>query len=79
MSKSKGNFVTLKRAIDEYGADAMRCALLLAAEGMDDPDWKRENVRDINKKLRSFYNLAIEIIEKKEREESGHLEEWLLS
>jgi leucyl-tRNA synthetase len=40
MHKSKGNFITMKNAVDRYGADATRCALLLGAEGMDDPDWR---------------------------------------
>ena len=44
MHKSKGNFITMKGAVEKYGADATRCALLLGAEGMDDPDWRAENV-----------------------------------
>jgi len=79
MSKSKGNFVTLRGAIDQYGADATRCALLLGGEGMDDPDWRRENVRDIKGKLQGFYNLANNIIETAKEEKTGHLEEWLIS
>jgi len=79
MHKSKGNFVTLKNAIDEYGADATRCALMLAAEEMDDPDWRDENIRDIHSKIESFYNLANNIIKMKEKGKAGHLEEWLIS
>ena len=62
MHKSKGNFVTLKNAIDKYGADATRCALLLAAEEMDDPDWRDENIQDLSSKIESFYNLTDNII-----------------
>jgi len=79
MSKSKGNFVTLRGAIDQYGADATRCALLLGGEGMDDPDWRRENVRDVKGKLQGFYNLATSIIETAKEEKMGHLEQWLIS
>jgi len=79
MSKSKGNFVTLRGAIDQYGADATRCALLLGGEGMDDPDWRRENVRDVRGKLQGFYNLTNSIIEAAKEEKTGHLEEWLIS
>ncbi len=32
MHKSKGNFVTMKNAVERYGADATRCALLLGAK-----------------------------------------------
>jgi leucyl-tRNA synthetase len=79
MHKSKGNFVTMKNAIEEHGADATRCALLLAAEGMDDPDWRSDNVREIRDKLESFYNLAKNIIENAKNEENGHLEKWFMS
>ncbi len=79
MSKSKGNFVTLRNAINQYGADATRCALLLGGEGMDDPDWRRENVRDVRGKIQGFHNLANSIIETAKEEEVGHLEEWLIS
>jgi len=79
MSKSKGNFVTLRGAMDQYGADATHCALLLGGEGMDDPDWRSENVRDVRGKLQGFYNLVNSIIETAKEEEAGHLEEWLIS
>jgi leucyl-tRNA synthetase len=79
MSKSKGNFVTLRGAIDQYGADATRCALLLGGEGMDDPDWRRENVRDVRNNLQGFHRLANSIIKTAKKEKTGHLEEWLTS
>ncbi len=79
MHKSKGNFVTMKNAVEEYGADATRCALLLSAEGMDDPDWRSENVRDVRNKLESFYNSAKKIIENARDEENERLERWLMS
>jgi leucyl-tRNA synthetase len=79
MHKSKGNFVTMKKAVDKYGADATRCALLLGAEGMDDPDWRGDNAADIQGKLESLRNLALDIIERVHGNEMGHLEKWLLS
>ena len=79
MHKSKGNFITTKNAIKQYGADATRCALLMAAEGMDDPDWRSENVKDIRNKLESFYNFAKNIIENAKSDERGHIEKWLMS
>ncbi len=79
MSKSKGNFITLHKAIEQYGADATRCALLLGAEGMDDPDWRSENIKDLSAKLESFYRLAESIIETARNEKTGHLEQWLVS
>ncbi len=79
MSKSKGNFVTLRSAIEQYGADSARCASLLGAESMDDPDWRSENVRDVRNKLESFYRLAETVIKEAEDKEIGQLEDWLFS
>jgi leucyl-tRNA synthetase len=79
MHKSKGNFVTMKNAIEQYGADATRCALLMGAEGMDDPDYRAENARDIRNKLESFHSFAEHIIENAKTAETGHPEKWLMS
>jgi leucyl-tRNA synthetase len=79
MHRHLGNFIPLKKAIEKYGVDATRCALLLAAEGMDDPDWRSENVKDIQSKLEIFYDFAKNIIEQAKRMETGHLENWLIS
>jgi len=79
MSKSKGNFVTLKDALNQFGADATRCALLLGGEGMNDPDWRRETVGDVKSKLRGFQSLTDSIIENAKETKKGHLEEWLIS
>ncbi len=79
MHKSKGNFVTMKNAVERYGADATRCALLLGAEGMDDPDWRDENAADIKGKLEALHNLALGIIETAQSDETAHMEKWLLS
>jgi len=79
MSKSKGNFITLKDALNQFGADATRCALLLGGEGMNDPDWRRETVGDVKSKLRGFQSLADSIIASAKETKTGHLETWLIS
>lgn len=79
MSKSKGNFVTLKTALNEYGADATRCALLLGGEEMNDPDWRKETVKDVKTKLRGFQNLANNLLAQAKKAKKGHLEKWLIS
>ncbi len=63
MSKSKGNFVTLKNALSKYGADTTRATLLYSSEGMKDPDWRFKSAMDISKRLDAFYDLALQIIE----------------
>ncbi len=79
MHKSKGNFITMKGAVEKYGADATRCALLLGAEGMDDPDWRAENVSDLKTKFEALNNFATAIIASAKVEENTTLERWLQS
>ena len=79
MHKSKGNFVTMKNAVDRYGADATRVALMLGAEGMDDPDWRGENATDIQNKLESLSKFACDVFASAVDDEMGHLERWLTS
>lgn len=79
MHKSKGNFVTMKNAVDSYGADATRVALLLGAEGMDDPDWRGENATDIQSKLEGLSKFACDVFKSNMNEQEEHLERWLIS
>ena len=46
MSKSTGNFLTLRGAVDKFGADAVRITLALAGEGMDDANFDENNARE---------------------------------
>ena len=79
MHKSKGNFITLKGAVEKYGADATRCTLLLGAEGMDDPDWRAENVSDLKSKFESLTGFASVILSSPKKEADTGLERWLKS
>ncbi len=79
MSKSKGNFITLKNAIDRFGADVTRLTLILGAEDMDDPDWRDENARSIDGKLRALYKFVNEIINLPGEEKIKNVDRWLLS
>jgi len=79
MSKSKGNFLTLKEAINRYGADVTRMTLLLGAEDMDDPDWRDENARSVDARLKSLYTLISQIAGLSGEEEIKSIDKWLLS
>ncbi|MGE5575177.1 MAG: leucine--tRNA ligase, partial [Ignavibacteria bacterium] len=79
MHKSKGNFITMKGAVEKYGADATRCGLLLGAEGMDDPDWRSENINDLKNKFEALISFASGIITTAKFNEDTMLEHWLLS
>ena len=79
MHKSKGNFITMKGAVEKYGADATRCGLLLGAEGMDDPDWRAENISDLQTKFSSLIGFVSAIVASAKDEEETMLERWLMS
>ncbi|MEM1550307.1 MAG: leucine--tRNA ligase [Candidatus Bathyarchaeia archaeon] len=79
MSKSRGNFLALKEAINRYGADVTRMTLILGAEGMDDPDWREENARSIDTRLKSLYALISQIASLSGEEETRNIDRWLLS
>ncbi|MFQ6094875.1 MAG: leucine--tRNA ligase [Candidatus Bathyarchaeia archaeon] len=79
MSKSRGNFVTLKTAVNRHGADVTRLTLLLAAQDMDDPDWREENAKSIDAKLRSLRGFVNQVLRLPAIEETRTTDRWLLS
>ena len=58
MSKSKGNFITLKQVVEEMPVDAVRIALTTGGQGLDDVDFRPERVESIARRLLSFYETA---------------------
>ena len=63
MSKSKGPILTLREAVDTYGADVSRMYILSSAEQTQDADWKNIGVESARKQVERFYKLAKEIID----------------
>lgn len=63
MSKSKGPLLTLRTAVDEYGADIARMYILSSAEQTQDADWRNSGVEAARKQVERFYSFAWEIIE----------------
>ena len=78
MSKSKGNFIPLRKAVEKHGADATRCTLLLAAEDMDDPDWRERNAVEVGQMIQQFLRTVKEAASA-ELTESTPADQWLLS
>jgi len=78
MSKSKGPLLTMKRAVEEFGADVTRLYILHASEYDSDADWRRKDVEGLAANLRRFYNLAKEYY-LKEVQQPDHLDRWLVS
>jgi leucyl-tRNA synthetase len=58
MSKSRGNFVTLRQALDTYGASATRFALAFAGEGVDDANFDRDIAHKAGRLLEGWVELA---------------------
>lgn len=78
MSKSKGPLLTMKRAVEEFGADVTRLYILHASEYDSDADWRRKDVEGLAANLRRFYNLAKEYY-LNEVQQPNHLDRWLVS
>jgi len=79
MSKSRGHFLTLRNAIDRFGADITRLTLVLGAEDMDDPDWREENAKSATTKLRALYRFVNQIVALSGEEETKSVDRWLIS
>lgn len=76
MSKSFGNIIPLRSTIKEYGADAIRLAMLISAELLQDADFSFDAVSGIRSKLYDIYNMAMEcLIEKNKNQKTGGREE----
>ena len=78
MSKSKGPLLTMKRAVEENGADVTRMYILYAAEYDSDADWRKKDVESLASHLRRLYSLA-EQYYRREVKEPNELDRWLIS
>jgi leucyl-tRNA synthetase len=58
MSKSLGNIIPLRTAIQEYGADTIRLAILISAELLQDADFSFDTAKSIRMKLLEFYTFS---------------------
>jgi len=78
MSKSMGNIIPLRKAIQDYGADPIRLAIIISAELLQDADFNMESIAGIQNKLEALYNecsrLKTRKIENLEAEDR-----WILS
>ena len=79
MSKSKGNIITLRNAIDSYGADVVRATLISSAEGMDDADWRAKSAEDLRSKLGEFLRLITDLKRSGKDRPKNRIDRWLQS
>ncbi|ORC86083.1 putative leucyl-tRNA synthetase [Trypanosoma theileri] len=71
MSKSKGNFMSLAEAIDQYGSDATRLACADAGDSLDDANFVRETAAGFILKLTTAIDSAQELINSKDSLRTG--------
>ena len=58
MSKSKGNFLTLRDTVEHFSPDVARITILSSGEELDDVDWDVDNARMFANKLSMFFDFA---------------------
>lgn len=78
MSKSAGNFFTIREIIDKYSADVVRISLAYGGEGIDDPNWDTDFAKNISKRLSEWFNFCIENYNKG-REDFSEIDFWFFS
>ncbi len=78
MSKSKGNVIPLKELVKDYGADLVRLNIAGSAEGLDDADWRTENIKSYRSRL-LFLEDTIKQMKKFKKGKLGHDEKYLMS
>jgi len=80
MHKSSGIFVALKEALQRYGADATRVALMGTTEGLDDPDWRDQAAEEAVRNIRSFAAFVADVISRAATGKAEHyMDSWLES
>ena len=77
MSKSMGNIIPLRKAIQDYGADPIRLAIIVSAELLQDADFNLESVRGIKNKLESLLEECSKL--KPGKTELQAEDKWILS
>lgn len=78
MSKRLGNVIALRKLLNEYGADLVRINLLTSNEGLDDADWRRENVKSFASRL-EYIAGVINSLNKAKRSAVNNIDEFLLA
>ncbi len=79
MSKSKGNFFTIRQMLDKYPADIIRATLILGGEGLDDPNFDFNNAQNIKQRVSQWYEFACENYKKASKKELTNIDKLFLS
>ena len=82
MSKSLGNIIPLRHAIEEYGADSIRLTMLASSEILQDSDFSFDLVKGIRSKLFDIYrniNTHLDIFRAQSSEDEDLEDAWISS
>ncbi len=84
MSKSYGNIIQLREAIEKFGADPLRLAVLATAELLQDADFSPTLARSMQGRLERLYRFAVETTEMKTSKTAETLvltaiDKWMIS
>ncbi len=78
MSKSKGNIIPMKDLLDQFGADLTRINIIASTEGIDDADWRAENIKSYRARL-EFLADVVEDIKSAKRSKLNNADIYLQS
>ncbi len=79
MSKSKGNFYTIRQILEKHSADAVRAGLIFGGEGLDDPNFGFSNVETVTQKLLWFFEFVTSNYKKTNKVELNRSDKLFLS
>lgn len=78
MSKSKGNFIVLKDVVSQYGADLTRINIACSSEGLEDADWRYENIKSYRSRIEFLFS-SIKSLKKMKATKARSIDSYLLS
>lgn len=82
MSKSLGNIIPLREAIETFGADSLRLAVLITSELLQDADFNSSLPRSMRDRLERFHRFATEATQMRRDigdEPLTTIDRWMLS
>lgn len=79
MSKSMGNILPLRQAIQEYGADIIRFSVVSGADLTHDSDFNRTVAEGTKSRLGFISSLIEKTLKQKKSNKQSRIDKWLLS
>jgi leucyl-tRNA synthetase len=61
VSKSKGNSISPRQYVEQYGADAARCYVLFIGPPIQDAEWSDKGIEGVHRFLKRLWRAAAEV------------------